>query len=172
MAVRKIEEAVGSNHRSGQKSRPVRRPGRCGVLLRSTVWPARRTTTMSSDLTRLADRISRLSPEKKDHLAELLRSDRILVTAIVRHSHFKQIIDLCLKMLAIVSNTRLAWVLREELAYRKRKRDRKPDPEQLERNEVIRAEQKAGKTIGQLAKKYHLTRQRIQQIVREKVSSN
>jgi hypothetical protein len=127
---------------------------------------------MSSDLTRLADRIGRLSPEKKDHLAELLRSDRILVTAIVRHSHFKQIIDLCLKMLAIVSNTRLAWVLREELAYRKRKRDRKPDPEQLERNEVIRAEQKAGKTIGQLAKKYHLTRQRIQQIVREKVSSN
>jgi hypothetical protein len=120
----------------------------------------------------LADRISQLSPEKKDHLAELLRSDRILVTAIVRHSHFKQIIDLCLKMLAIVSNTRLAWVLREELAYRKRKRDRKPDPEQLKRNEVIRAEQEAGKTLGQLAKKYHLTRQRIQQIVREKVSSN
>ena len=92
--------------------------------------------------------------------------------AIVRQSHFKQIIDLCLKSLAILSNTRLAWVLREELASRKRKRDRKPDPEHLERNEMIRAEQKAGKTIGQLAKKYHLTRQRIQQIVREKVSSN
>jgi hypothetical protein len=127
---------------------------------------------MSSDLTRLADRIGRLSPEKKDHLARLLSSDRPLVDAIVRQSHFKQIIDLCLKMSAIMAKTRLAWVLREELAYRKRKRDRKPDPEQLKRNEVIRAEQEAGKTIGQLAKKYHLTRQRIQQIVREKVSSN
>jgi Mor family transcriptional regulator len=127
---------------------------------------------MSSDLTRLADRISRLSPEQKDRLAKLLSSDRTLVAAIVRQSHFKQIIDLCLKMLAIVANTRLAWVLREELAYRKRKRDRKPDLEKLERNDVIRAERKAGKTTGQLAKKYHLTRQRIQQIVRKKVSSN
>jgi len=127
---------------------------------------------MSSDLMRLADRIIRLSPEKKDRLGKLLSSDRTLVDAIVRQSHFKQIIDLCLKMSAIMAKTRLAWVLREELAYRKRKRDRKPDPEQLKRNEVIRAEQKAGKTIGQLAKKYRLTRQRIQQIVREKVSSN
>lgn len=127
---------------------------------------------MSSDLIRLADCISRLSPENKDHLARLLSSDRTLVDAIVRQSHFKQIIDLCLKSSAIMAKTRLPWVLREELAYRKKKRDRKPNPEHLERNEMIRAEQKAGKTIGQLAKKYHLTRQRIQQIVREKVSSN
>src|SRR5262249_9305068 len=122
----------------------VRRPGRCRVLLRSTVWPARRTTTMSSYLRRLADRVSRLSAEKKDHLAKLLSSDCTLVDAIVRQSHFKQIIDLCLKRSAIMAKTRLAWVLREELAYRKRKRDRKPDPEHLERNEMIRAEQTAG----------------------------
>ncbi len=127
---------------------------------------------MSGDLTRLADRISGLSPEKKDRLAKLLSSDRTLVDAIVRQSHFKQIIDQCLKLIAIVANAKLAWVLREELAFRKRKRDRKPLPENLKRNDAIRAERKAGKSIGQLAKKYHLTRQRIQQIVKEKVSSN
>ena len=95
-----------------------------------------------------------------------------LVDAIVRQSHFRQIIDLCLRMLALIVATRLSWVLREELAHRKRKRDRKPDPENLKRNNAIRAAWKTGKTLGQLAKNYRLSRQRIQQIVREKVSSN
>ena len=63
-------------------------------------------------------------------------------------------------------------MLREELAYRKRKRDRKPDPENLKRNDAIRAEWQTGKSLGQLAKKYRLSRQRIQQLVREKVSSD
>jgi Mor family transcriptional regulator len=63
-------------------------------------------------------------------------------------------------------------VLREELAYRKRQRDRKPDPEKRKRNDAIRAEWQTGKSLGQLAKKYRLSRQRIQQLVRKKVSSN
>jgi hypothetical protein len=128
--------------------------------------------TISSDLTRLADHIRQLSPENRTCLAKLLSSDRPLVDAIVRHSHFQQIIDLCQRMLAVVVATRLPWVLREELAHRKRQRDRKPDPENRKRNDAIRAEWQRGKSLGQLAKKYDLSRQRIQQLVREKVSSN
>jgi hypothetical protein len=127
---------------------------------------------MSGHVARLADRIRQLSPESKERLAELLRSDRPLVDAIVRHSHFQKIIDVCLKGLAVVANARLSWVLREELAYRKWKRDRKRDPMNLERDAAIRAEWMGGKTLGQLARKHHLTRQRIQQIVRENLSSN
>jgi hypothetical protein len=127
---------------------------------------------MSHDLVSLADRIRQLSPKRKEHLAQLLSSDHPLVDAIVRQSHFKTILDLCLEALDNVAHARLSWILREELAYRKRKRDRKPDPKNLERNAAIRAEWTGGKTLGQLARKYHLTRQRIQQIVREKLSSN
>jgi hypothetical protein len=127
---------------------------------------------MSHDLVGLADHIRQLSPESKVHLAQLLSSDCPLVEAIVRQSYFKNIMDRCLKELDFVAKARLSWVLREELAYRKRMRDRKPDAKNLERNDVIRAARKAGKTLGQLARKYHVTRQRIQQIVREKLSSH
>ena len=129
-------------------------------------------SNISSHLTRLADPIRQLSPENRACLAKLLSSDRPLVDAIVRHSHFKQIIDLCLRGFALVVDTRISWVLREELAHRKRKRDRKPDPEKRKRNDAIRAERQTGKSLGQLARKYRLSRQRIQQLVREIVSSN
>src|SRR5262249_53984345 len=57
-----------------------------------------------------------LAPERKERLAELLSSERPLVDAIVGHSHFQQIMELCLQGLALVAHARLSWVLREELA--------------------------------------------------------
>src|SRR5262249_24244231 len=98
----------------------------------------------------LAKRILDLTPEEKAGLATRLAKDRALVDAIVRGSHLREIIDLLLEGFSVVARFPHAWALREELAYRKRQRDRKPDPETVKRDDAIRAERAHGNTLGQL----------------------
>src|SRR5262249_1466281 len=89
------------------------------------------------DIDCFAERISKLTPQEKQQLAGLLAGDRTLVDAIVRRSPAKQQIDMLMDVLHRIARVPLAKILREELAYRKRKRDRKSDPETIRRNVEI-----------------------------------
>src|SRR5262249_55782774 len=135
-------------------------------------WRSRPMATdpheLKSAVAALVEVFQKLSRQEKILIARELARDPELVDAIVRHSHWKRIIDLRRQALHDVAQIRLATLLREELNYRKAKRDRKPDRENVQRDSEIRAQYKAGKTTGQLARGYGVSRQRIQQIVRKK----
>jgi len=61
----------------------------------------------------------------------------------------------------------LAKILREELAYRKRKRDRKSDPETIRRNvEICDAFHKEGNKK-KLARRFGVTDRYIRQVIKE-----
>ncbi len=110
-----------------------------------------------SNVQRIADEVRRLTPQAKQQLAALLAGDHDFVEAIVPRSHFKPMIDLLLKTLRAASQAPVDVILREEIAHRKRQRDRKSDPAIIRRNLEIcglRKQDPKKWSLKALAKKY------------------